>query len=239
MPWATKLAPPPCLSAHKASKIGSVAKSEVATVSGVNNRPPLEALQLGMRVSLELPEAGTCVAVVTRTERHVVGLDLLDDLPEGDLPSRLTLDLFVPRPEGMYHWLCTLAAPPLNQKAELELIGKPTFVQRRLTQRMDSSAQALVRRLRSGRKSKAQPAVVVNVSRGGMKLQGPFQASTGDTVEVSVELDQKVALLARTVMAYPLEDGAWATHVSFLPGQREALEALDGYIARRLRETLS
>ena len=239
MPWATKPAPPPCLSARKPSKIGDVAQREAATVSGANNVRPFEPLQLGMRVSLELPEAGTCVAVVTRTERHVVGLELLDDIPDGDLPSGLTLDLFVPRPQGMYHWLCTLTSPPLDQKAELELIGKPTFVQRRLTQRMDSSAQALVRRLRSGRKSKAQPAVVVNVSRGGMKLQGPFQASTGDTVEVSVDLDQKVALLARTVMTYPLEDGAWATHVSFLPGQREALEALDEYIARRLREALS
>lgn len=192
-----------------------------------------------MRVSLELPEAGTCVAVVTKAEHPIVGLDLLDEMPDGELQRGLTLDMFMPRPQGTYHWLCTLASAPRDQKAELELLDGPTFVQRRLAQRMDASAQAQLRRLRSGRKTKPQPAVVVNVSRGGMKLHGAFHASTGDTVEVTVDLDQKLALLARTVMAYPLEEGTWALHVSFLPGQRDALEALDAYIARRLREASS
>jgi hypothetical protein len=193
-------------------------------------------LQPGTRVSLELPEAGTCVGVITSADDQVVALELLDEVKDNELPGGLTLDMFMPRPQGVYHWLCTVAAPPLGQKAELELLGKPTFVQRRLGQRMESSAQAQVRRVRSGRKTKAQPALVVNVSRGGMKLQGPLQASTGDTVEVSVDLGRHVTLLGRTVMAYPLEAGTWTTHVSFLPGQRDALEALDNYIAERLRE---
>lgn len=214
-------------------------KRELVTGTGPGAARAEDPLQPGTRVSLELPEAGSCVAVVTRAETRLVGLELLDDVPEGELPSGLTLDMFMPRPQGVYHWTCTISSPPLGQTAELELLGEPTFVQRRLGQRMDSSAQASVRRLHSGRKTKAQPVVVVNVSRGGLKLQGAFQASTGDTVEVSVDLDQKVALLGRTVMAYPLAEGTWATHVSFLPGQRDALEALDAYMARRLREVPS
>ena len=190
-----------------------------------------------MRVSLELPESGTCVGVVTTAHDNTVALELLDDVPDGELPGGLTLDMFMPRPQGIYHWLCALSSPPEGQKAEVELLGEPTFVQRRVGPRMESTAQAQVRRIRSGRRGRVQPALVVNLSRGGLKLQGPFQASTGDTVEVSVDLGQRVALLGRAVMAYPLSEGTWATHVSFLPGQRDALDALDGYIAQRLRET--
>jgi hypothetical protein len=189
-----------------------------------------------VRVSLELPEAGTCVGMVTGTQHNMISLELLDEVPDGELEGGLTLDMFMPRPQGIYHWMCTLSAAPEGRRALVELLGEPTFVQRRVGQRVESSAQAQVRRLRSGRRGPAHPAMVVNLSRGGMKLQGPFQASTGDTVEVSVELDQRVALLGRAVMTYPLAEGTWATHVSFLPGQRAALDALDEYIASRLRE---
>lgn len=194
-----------------------------------------DPLQPGVRVSLELPEAGTCVGRVTGTERNQVSLELLDEVADGELPEGLTLDMFVPRPDGIYHWLCTLSSPPQGHRASLELLGGPTFVQRRVGHRVESSLQARVRRVSSGRRGRAQAAVVVNVSRGGLKLQGPFRASTGDTVEVSIELDKRLAVLGRAVMAYPVSEGNWATHVSFLPGQRDALEALDSYIGNRLR----
>ena len=84
-----------------------------------------------MRVSLELPEAGTCVAVVSETAQSSLTLDLLDDLPDGELEPGSTLDLFMPRPEGIYHWLCSLSSLPLGQRAELELLGSPMVVQRR------------------------------------------------------------------------------------------------------------
>ena len=88
-------------------------------------------LESGIRVSLELPEAGTCVAVVSETAQSSLTLDLLDDLPDGELEPGSTLDLFMPRPEGIYHWLCSLSSLPLGQRAELELLGSPMVVQRR------------------------------------------------------------------------------------------------------------
>ena len=68
---------------------------------------PLEA---GVRVSLELPEAGTCVAVVDSRDHGSLVLDLLDEIPDGELEARSTFDLFLPRPQGIYHWLCSLSA---------------------------------------------------------------------------------------------------------------------------------
>ena len=73
----------------------------------LNVAKPLEA---GVRVSLELPEAGTCVAVVSSTGETILVLDLLDDILEGELEPGSTFDLFMPRPEGIYHWLCSLFA---------------------------------------------------------------------------------------------------------------------------------
>ena len=78
-------------------------------------RPELAGpLENGMRVSLELPEAGTCVAVVSQRGQSSLTLDLLDDLPDGELEPGSTLDLFMPRPEGIYHWLCSLNSLPLG-----------------------------------------------------------------------------------------------------------------------------
>lgn len=197
---------------------------------------PGNPLKPGTRVSLELPESGTCVGVVKNSKHNKVALQLLDEVPDGELPGTGTLDMFMPSPQGIYHWLCAMRSPPKGQRARVELLGEPSVVQRRLGQRLESYAQAQVRRMRSGRRGPAQPTIVVNLSRGGMKLQGPLHATTGDTVETVVLLDKRVILLGRVVMTYPLAEGTWATHVNFLPGQREALDALDSYLARRFRE---
>ena len=66
----------------------------------------------GVRVSLEFPQAGTCVGVVTSVEATSVALDLLDELPNGHLVSGLTIQLFMPRAEGLYHWLGALNGVP-------------------------------------------------------------------------------------------------------------------------------
>jgi hypothetical protein len=68
-----------------------------------------------------------------------------------------------------------------------------------------------------------------------MKLEGPFQVRTGDTLEVSVDLGSPVQLTGRAVMAYQAGAGRFAAHVSFVDGQRDAIESIDGYIARRIR----
>jgi PilZ domain len=192
-------------------------------------------LEPGIRVSLELPEAGTCVAVVDSKSGAIVGLSLLDDVREGELQTGTTLELFMPRPQGIYHWLCVLRSLPADQKAELELVSLPVFVQRRLGQRVEAGLQARVRRIRSSRRGPVHEMQVADLSHGGLKLEGLFQVSTGDTLEVTVDLGATVQLMGRAVMAYPASPGQWAAHVSFLEGQRQAVDLVDDYITQRMR----
>jgi hypothetical protein len=193
-------------------------------------------LETGVRVSLELPEAGTCVGVVSSQGQTSLTLDLLDDLPEGELEPGSMLDLFMPRPEGIYHWLCSLNSLPFGQQAELELLGSPMLVQRRARLRVDAALQAEVRRIRSAGRGPAHEMTVADLSHGGMKLEGAFQVSTGDTIEVTVDLGlTPVQIVGRAVMAYPTANGTWTAHVSFVEGQREALDVVDGFLAYRLR----
>jgi hypothetical protein len=188
-----------------------------------------------MRVSLELPEAGTCVAVVASSGGTSLVLDLLDELPEGELEPGSTLDLFMPRSEGIYHWPCLLSSPPLGQRAEFELLDFPMFVQRRRRHRVEAELQAMVRRLHSTRRGRAHEMTVADLSHGGLKLEGPFQIGTGDTIEVSVDLGLPVQVVGRAVMAYPTTNGNWAAHVSFLDGQREAVDLVDNYVMLQLK----
>ena len=194
---------------------------------------PLEA---GVRVSLELPEAGTCVAVVTSTGESSLVLNLLDDLPEGELEPGATFDLFMPRSEGIYHWLCALSAAPEGQRAEVELLNSAMFVQRRLERRVEAEVRAQVRRMHSARRGRPYEMTVADLSHGGLKLEGDQQLSTGDTIEVTMDLGAPVQLVGRAVMARPTTGGGWVAHVSFLDGQREAIDVVDAYVARQLRD---
>ena len=74
---------------------------------------------------------------------------------------------------------------------------------------------------------------VLDLSRGGLKLEGTFQMSTGDTLEVTADLGTKVQIMGRAVMAYRTSQGKWAAHVSFLEGQRDAIEMVDNFVARQ------
>jgi hypothetical protein len=189
----------------------------------------------GVRVSLEFPQAGTCVGVVVSVDATSVVLDLLDELPDGDLVAGLTLQLFMPRAEGLYHWLGALSRLPQGQQVRVELLSAPLFVQRRLGKRVEPELQAEVRRLRSARRGRAHEMSVADLSRGGMKLQGDFPLSTGDTIEVTVDIGATVHLVGRAVMAYPVSEGTWAAHVTFVDGQGELINLVDDYIAKHVR----
>jgi hypothetical protein len=76
---------------------------------------------------------------------------------------------------------------------------------------------------------------VADLSRGGMKLEGPFPLSTGDTLEVTVDIGGTVHLVGRAVMAYPLSEGTWAAHVTFVDGQRNLIDLVDDYLATHSR----
>jgi predicted ArsR family transcriptional regulator len=220
-----------CLPAGVANRQDrSVRQPEDTSITDITG--PLEP---GVRVSLELPEAGTCVAVVASKTRAAVALDLLDEVPSGELEPGSTLDLFMPRPEGIYHWLCVLSAPPTDRRAVVELLSSPVFVQRRLGQRLEAGLQAQVRRVHSARRGKSHAMQVADLSRGGMKLEGPVQLSTGDTLEITVDLGVPVQITGRAVMTYRMSPDTWAAHVSFLDDQRDVTDVLDAYIARHFR----
>lgn len=193
-------------------------------------------MQPGTRVSLEFPEAGTCVAVVASASSSSVVLDLLDPLPDTDVSVGAPIEMFMPRADGIYYWACAISSEPSNCRAVLELHGPPVFVQRRVAHRVEAGVLAQVRRAHATRRGKAYPMRVVDLSRGGMKLEGELALSAGDTVEVNFEADDKVAIACRAVMAYPLREGKWAAHLCFLEGQREALEVVDAFIARRINK---
>jgi len=193
-----------------------------------------EPLAPGARVSLELPEAGSCVAVVTTVNGSEVLLDLLDEVSDGEIHEGAALELYMARPQGLYHWACAVRSLDGSRGATVELLGQPVFVQRRLGHRVGAALGARVRRVSSARRGKLHEMVVVDISRGGMKLEGDFQLSTGDTLEVTVDLGSPLQVMGRAVMAYPAEDGRWAAHLSFLDGQREAVDTVVSYVASQL-----
>ncbi len=194
---------------------------------------PSLPLEPGARVSLEFPEAGTCVALVYARQPSRIAVDLLDPLPERGAEAGSSLELFMPREEGIYYWPSTLAALTGPTRAEVELLGAPVFVQRRTSHRLSAALEAQVRRVHATRRGPRHQARVLDLSRGGMKVEGPFQLSTGDTVEVEVHLDRLVQIACRAVMTYPTGDGRWAAHLSFLEGQKGLAGTVQAYINRR------
>ena len=62
--------------------------------------------------------------------------------PDGELEPGSTFDLFMPRSEGIYHWLLLALRTPEGQRAEFELLDFPMFVQRRRRHRVDAEVQA-------------------------------------------------------------------------------------------------
>jgi hypothetical protein len=113
------------------------------------------------------------------------------------------------------------------------------FVQRRLERRVEAEVRAQVRRIHSARRGRPYELTVADLSHGGLKLEGLQQLSTGDTLEVTMDLEAPVQVMGRAVMAYPTPTGSWVAHVSFLEGQREVIDVVDAYVARQLRQRSS
>jgi hypothetical protein len=193
-----------------------------------------------MRVSLELAEAGTCVARVASKSDRALVLELLDEVPDGELGEGSMVDLFMPRSEGVYHWLCIVRSAPQDQRAQVELLDAPLLIQRRFAHRVGAALPAEVRREHAARRGRAHSALVADLSRGGLKLETAYQLTTGDTVEVTMNLSGATArLLGRVVMAYnssPGRGGTYKAHVNFLEGQRQAIELVDRFITQQLSE---
>jgi hypothetical protein len=179
------------------------------------------------------------VALITSKGVRTLSLQLLDDVPDGELEEGSTVDLFVPRAEGVYHWLCIVSSPPRDQSAEVELLNEPLLIQRRVAHRVGAALQAEVRREHSSRRGRPHEALVVDLSHGGLKLETACQLSTGDTVEVTMFLSGTTAqVVGRVVMAYrgPDQPRIYQAHVSFLEDQRDTVELVDRFIAQQLSE---
>jgi hypothetical protein len=196
-------------------------------------------MEAGVRVSLEFPDAGTCVAVVAQINGRRLELRLLDEPLPGDLGQGCALDLFLPRPEGVYHWVCTVSSPPVGERAEVEISGLPLFIQRRMGPRVGAALDAEVRREHSARRGRPYSATVADLSRGGLKLETACPLSTGDTVEVKVGLPgDPVEVVGRVVMAYPSPGHPGSSrlaHISFLEDQAGAVETISRFVAGQLR----
>jgi hypothetical protein len=204
--------------------------------SAVTTEGPLQA---GARVGLQLPQGGTCAARIGSYDHRTLTLELVDEAPECSLEVGSILDLLMPRSVGMYKWLCIVSSPPSGQLAELQILDGPMFIQRRLDPRVGANLLADVRHVRSARRGLPHRALVADLSHGGLKLEGARPARKGDTIEVTMELcGGQVAVLGRVVMAYPSprlsEAGSTDAHVCFLEGQRQAIEAVDRFVAQQL-----
>ncbi len=200
----------------------------------------------GVRVKLQLPglpRVAPLQAQVVSCAATAVVVELDEPAPAVD--EGVVADLFMPLSWGIYKWLCLASCQPGEQKAELELLDAPVFVQRRLDPRVGVALPAEVRALRGGRRTAPHDALVADISRGGLKLSRGRMLRTGDRVEVSVHLPgahgafaSAICLLGRVVMAYPSPQpagpGLTDAHVCFLDGQPEALATVARFVAQQL-----
>ncbi|MGH9105967.1 MAG: PilZ domain-containing protein [Acidimicrobiales bacterium] len=203
---------------------------------------PLEA---GARVGLQLPRAGTCAAQVLSCDGRQLILELNDDLAPGSLEEGSVVDMFLSLSWGMYKWICILSCSPGERKAEVELLDAPMFIQRRLDPRVGVGLPAEVCTLRSASKGPSHPAMVADLSHGGLKLTGARPLRAGDVIEVTMELsatlvsfEAMITVMGRVVMAYPSpggdRPGSTDAHVCFVEDQPEAIAAVDRFVAQQL-----
>jgi len=203
-------------------------------------------LTAGARVGLQLPHAGPCAAQVMACSGADLVLELLDEIPAGGLEEGSVVDLLLPLSWGMYKWIALVSAPPSEKKAELQLLDAPMFIQRRLDPRVGVGVPAEVRHVASGRRGEPHQAIVSDLSRGGLKLEGARQLRAGDVVEITMDLSATLAdqvgpltLLGRVVMAYrsPVSDDPSISdaHVSFLEEQDQAVQAVDHFVTQQLK----
>lgn len=202
-------------------------------------------LEVGSKVGLQVPLAGARRARVSWFDERDLVVELDELLAPGSLEEGSIVDLFLSLSWGMYKWLCIVISVPSEQKVELQLLDAPMFIQRRLDPRVGVGVPCEVRAVLSGVKGPLGPALMADLSHGGLKLEGVRQLRAGDMVEVQVELSAtlialsgQLTLVGRVVMAYPSahrEPGTSDAHVCFIEGQERELEAVDHFVAQQIK----
>lgn len=202
-------------------------------------------LTVGTRVALEQPMGDTYKALVTACDGRAVSLKLLDHVPEGALGEGSVLGVSMPLAWGKYKWLCIVARSRSDEEAEVQLLDGPVFSPSRSDPRVGVTLLAKVRLVGPGRTEQSYPAVVTDLSNWGLKLESAPQLSSGDVIEVTMELvgvqahsPRTVSILGRVVSAYSNnrngETPATDAHVNFLDGQEDALQAVSNFVDRQL-----
>ncbi|MGC8627224.1 MAG: PilZ domain-containing protein [Acidimicrobiales bacterium] len=178
--------------------------------------------------------------MVASVDGRAVELALLDEVPTGELRQGSVVDLFLARPEGVYHWVCTLSSGPQAGRAEVHLAQSPMFIQRRTVSRVGAGLLARVRKEHAARNGRSYEARVEDVSRGGLKLESACHLQTGDTVQVTMDISGSTVVIAgRVVMAYPSPDQSdlHRAHVSFLDDQAEARDKITHFVTSQLHDS--
>jgi hypothetical protein len=184
--------------------------------------------------------------VVADCDGRSLVLELDQHVPAAALEEGSVLDMFLSLSWGMYKWICIVSRAPEERRAEVQLLDAPMFIQRRLDPRVGVGVLAEVRTVRAGQASPPYPAVVADLSHGGLKLEGARQLRAGDLVEVTMELTATlvapsgaVTLSGRVVMAYPSPNsdrgGATDAHVAFMEGQADEVAVVDRFVAQQLK----
>ncbi|HZT65034.1 MAG TPA: PilZ domain-containing protein [Acidimicrobiales bacterium] len=197
-------------------------------------QPDEMELREGMRVGLDVPERGACVAEVVRAADQRLRLKLLDPLPDGGVDQGDDLMVFVARAQGIWQWPARLATSP-GEEIELTLIGSGALLQRRTHPRVKVELACECRLVRNGRRGNNHDAVIEDLSRGGMRLRvgGPFQP--GDRVDVTVDLDgSRVTVGGRAVMSRPVSAREKVVNLAFGEAVSGVIAAIDQYLAQRL-----
>lgn len=215
-------------------------------------------LVTGATVALDRPRAGTCSARVADGRGRALILDLLDDPPAHMLDEGSVVEMSVSVSPGDYKWLCIVSRGAAGSQVGLQLLDGPVFVPARSDPRAAVHLPAEVSADGPDRRGRPAAAVVTDLSRGGMKLEGAPGLQVGDLVEVTVQLSARpgtattpVSLMGRVVTACSATCGGPAggelpggglagtghVHVSFIGGQQKALDAVGRFVAQRLGHT--
>jgi hypothetical protein len=154
--------------------------------------------------------------VIERIEGRVVEVELLDDVPEGALLADRVVNVFVPRPAGLYCWLSRVIGQSRRTALSLTMTDPVGLRQRRRHVRVEVDIPAVVRRVRGGRRGRPQTVRIADLSTGGLKLIGSVTLATVDTVVIDADLGEGlVSLDGRVVMSYPTSDGTRVAHIAF------------------------
>jgi hypothetical protein len=196
---------------------------------------------------LQLAQLGSFAAKVVSGDGRSVSLQMVEVPPDGSLETGAVVEMFIPLAMGVYRWLCLVSSVRSGGAAEVQVLDAPMFVPRRPNPRVLAELPAEVRTLLPQSKGPAHRAVVTDLSKGGLKLEGCQQVGIDDTIEVTARLaalpslpGETISIMGRVVMAYPSATssetgGSTDAHVAFIDGQQEALDAVERFVSDQLK----